>query len=546
MMNKQKNQLSKFERESKKGSYLASFQLSKMYEEGVFVDADEVRSKEYEKIFSDQVKGNRLRLSQVRLVNFRGFKELEIDFPLNQKSTVIVGNNGCGKSSVLTAARKCFSYLNSAITTNSINGDPIAELDISQGEDFSSVVVTLSLGGESQFKISLNRAHRFSGINKKSDLKGARDLSEIFKLAASHEKGFPLPLLASYSVDRAIDVTTEDIESSLELSNEDYIWDQHKGYQKSLTGKADFKLFFRWYKELVERENSGNSDVRSIKSKIEGKKSDLESPILKQLLSLDEAKDKAQSIINNYKEEIKNLEGSLHDLLREKTSRNSKLLLVVEEAIYSFLPGFSDLSIRRDPLDMVISKKGQTLSVLQLSQGEKSMLALVADIARRLTLLNPNSEKPLSGSGIVLLDEIDLHLHPSWQQRVIKQLESTFPNIQFIITTHSPQVCHTIDSENIWVLKEGRKYSAPKGVRGALSSWVLKSLFEVDNRPPDDKYTKILKEYRELVYSDDYDTEPAQEMKSILADHFGSSADFLVELDMYIENREWEKELEKG
>ena len=184
------------------------------------------------------------------------------------------------------------------------------------------------------------------------------------------------------------------------------------------------------------------------------------------------------------------------------------------------------------------------MSVLQLSQGEKSLLALVADIARRLVLLNPTASNPLDGTGIVLIDEIDLHLHPSWQQKVIIRLEETFPNIQFIVTTHSPQVCHTKKSESIWLLKDGKKYKAPKGVKGAVSSWVLKNLFLVDERP-ENEITELLKRYKELVYDDKYHCEEAKVARGQLIDNFGADYDELVSLDLYIENREWEKSFEK-
>jgi predicted ATP-binding protein involved in virulence len=89
---------------------------------------------------------------------------------------------------------------------------------------------------------------------------------------------------------------------------------------------------------------------------------------------------------------------------------------------------------------MLVDKNGKTLDVAQLSQGEKSMMALVGDIARRLAIMNPGLENPLTGFGIVLIDEIDLHLHPNWQRAIIGNLSKTFPNCQFILTTHSPIV----------------------------------------------------------------------------------------------------------
>jgi predicted ATP-binding protein involved in virulence len=169
----------------------------------------------------------------------------------------------------------------------------------------------------------------------------------------------------------------------------------------------------------------------------------------------------------------------------------------------------------------------------------------VADIARRLTLLNPDSTEPLKGSGIVLIDEIDLHLHPSWQQKIIQRLEDTFPNLQFIVTTHSPQVCHTVDSDNIWLLRDGEKFRPPKGTRGAVSSWVLENLFFVDERPPEDKYTLMLKKYKDLVYQNKYNDEQSKSLSNTLTDHFGADYDDLVKLKLYIENDRWEKEYEE-
>jgi hypothetical protein len=104
------------------------------------------------------------------------------------------------------------------------------------------------------------------------------------------------------------------------------------------------------------------------------------------------------------------------------------------------MPDFADLRVRRKPLRMTLIKEDKELLVNQLSDGEKCLLALVGDLARRLAIANPNSSQPLSGHGIVLIDEIELHLHPAWQRNIVHQLRKTFPNCQFLISTHSPQI----------------------------------------------------------------------------------------------------------
>ena len=126
-------------------------------------------------------------------------------------------------------------------------------------------------------------------------------------------------------------------------------------------------------------------------------------------------------------------------VINRETLLNDPQYFAVLHALEIFMPGYSNLRIQRKPrMRMMINKGKQQLDILQLSQGEKSLLALVGDIARRLAMMNPLLEDPLKGEGIILIDEIDLHLHPHWQRNIVRRLRETFPNCQFILTTHSP------------------------------------------------------------------------------------------------------------
>jgi predicted ATP-binding protein involved in virulence len=112
----------------------------------------------------------------------------------------------------------------------------------------------------------------------------------------------------------------------------------------------------------------------------------------------------------------------------------------------AMLDGFEDIRIERRPLAMKVNKNGKSLKIDQLSDGEKCTIALFGDLARRMALANPGKDvNPLEGSGVVLIDELDLHMHTSWQRKVLNVLRDTFPNIQFIITTHSPQILGEMD-----------------------------------------------------------------------------------------------------
>ena len=113
-------------------------------------------------------------------------------------------------------------------------------------------------------------------------------------------------------------------------------------------------------------------------------------------------------------------------------------------ALTTFLGGFHNLRVQEAPLRLLVDKGGVTLDLSQLSDGERSFLAMVCDLGRRLALANPQLKDPLRGAGVVLIDELELHLHPKWQREASEKLRKTFPNIQFIATTHSPFVIQAL------------------------------------------------------------------------------------------------------
>jgi len=119
-----------------------------------------------------------------------------------------------------------------------------------------------------------------------------------------------------------------------------------------------------------------------------------------------------------------------------------------------------------------------------LSDGERSVLALILDISKRLAQANPRLDDPLeTGEAVVLIDEIDLHLHPQWQRKVVGNLERTFRSCQFIATTHSPQVIGEVPHEKIQMIKDGKIYS-PNRSFGIDSSRVLEEVMDTSSRNP--------------------------------------------------------------
>ena len=111
-----------------------------------------------------------------------------------------------------------------------------------------------------------------------------------------------------------------------------------------------------------------------------------------------------------------------------------------------FLPGFTGLRTEEHPFRIVVTQNGRDFLLWQLSDGQRGLMALVLDLARRLILANPLVADPIRhGSAVVLIDELDLHLHPNWQQTIVEKLLGVFRGCQFVCTTHSPFIVQSLD-----------------------------------------------------------------------------------------------------
>jgi hypothetical protein len=168
---------------------------------------------------------------------------------------------------------------------------------------------------------------------------------------------------------------------------------------------------------------------------------------------------------------------------QQNLSLEDPQLSAVRRAIAGMLPGFSGLRIQRDPLHMVIRKGGTTLVIDQLSDGEKLLLALTADLARRLAIAYAEHGDPLKGEAVVLIDEIELHLHPAWQRRVLSSLQRTFPSCQFIVTTHSPQVLSEVPNDAVVLVKDFQFVRPAAPTAGRDSNAILTEVMDTPERP---------------------------------------------------------------
>lgn len=169
-------------------------------------------------------------------------------------------------------------------------------------------------------------------------------------------------------------------------------------------------------------------------------------------------------------------------------------LNAVRRAIEALLPGYTRPRVRRprgtepvgrDRPSLVVTKAGLELSFDQLSGGERVLVALAGDIARRLAIADPKSDDPLRGEGVVLIDEVDLHLHPQWQARVIPALRRTFPGLQFVVSTHSLIALSYVASESVRLLQNFELVEPPSSTRGREPNALASEIYGIRLRPPE-------------------------------------------------------------
>ncbi|WP_024646560.1 AAA family ATPase [Pseudomonas syringae] len=396
-----------------------------------------------------------MEIKSFRLINVGRFSDLEVALAPTERHasrvTVLVGNNGAGKTTLLKSVATSLSWLVARVRTPKGVGSRIDEDTIQNGAVTSSIRIdayddqvfdSLICGPDFHWQIAGTRKGR--NANLSSALNELNLLAEGYRSQLTAKSDSSLPLLAFYPVERSV------LEIPLKVHAK-HTFDQLDGYDNALGRGVDFRRFFEWFREREDSEN--------------------ETGIPTELLTK-----LSQKLLDTELWKV---------LVREHASSRDRQLNAVRNAVEAFMPGFTKLRVKRKPrLHMAIDKDGQTLNVSQLSQGEKSMMALVGDIARRLAMMNPALENPLHGNGIVLIDEVDLHLHPKWQRSLIAQLTTTFPNCQFLLTTHSPLVISDSKDVLVYVMDDG-ELSEPDSLYGLDANQVLLSVMDTDVRNVD-------------------------------------------------------------
>ncbi len=390
-----------------------------------------------------------------------------------KEPNVIIGINGVGKSSILECIAILLSRYTKPVQYPTTSGRLFQEADISTGSEETSNEITVSTAS-CEVTWCLSKQRKKRSKTAGSDLSELRNFIEETHESLKNDSEFNLPVIVHYGVNRA--VLEIPLRGRKKNSN-----DRVSAYEESLDSvQINFNSFFQWFRKLEDLENEQRLDD--------------------------------SNFVNHQLE-------------------------AVRQAIYSLITGLSNLRIRRSPLRMTVKKQDRELNVNQLSDGEKCLLAMVGDLARRLAIANPGLDDPLLGEGIVLIDEIELHLHPRWQRDIIPALKKTFPNCQFIITTHSPQVISHVHPEGVFILErsdEGLFVMSPEGSYGRDSNSILEDLMEVPERPQ-----KIKDSLQQLFrFIDDGNLEAAKELRQELVEKIGDDEPEFVRADVLIRRKE--------
>lgn len=182
------------------------------------------------------------------------------------------------------------------------------------------------------------------------------------------------------------------------------------------------------------------------------------------------------------------LEAVLDDTVRRRNNLTERFLdAAVMDTLAKAAPGVSrawfDPGLRSPT---VLFNTGEAAPWRELSDGFHVFLALVADIARRAVILNEQDggDAAALAEGVVMIDEIDLHLHPRWQRGVLDGLRAAFPKLQFVVTTHSPQVLSSALNRQVRLLRGGGLWPGTVHVEGRDSNAIMREYFQTDDRDP--------------------------------------------------------------
>lgn len=430
-----------------------------------------------------------MKIKNIKLKNFRCFEELVIE--LNERCNVIVGVNGAGKSTILDAlAISIGTYFAKIPTTYSL---PIQKEDVLRKSYLTGSIIST----EYQFPVVISTegiangefiewSRELNGLKNKTTVKNASNLIEVGHIQQQNiQNGVTdttLPIFAYYGTGRLYKkknnrITKLGIKKSSRLD----------GYTDALSLGTNEKQLLRWFEDMTLikiQEDREIPELKTVKTAIEK--------------CFEIGNKDVTDVSINYSVKSKDIEVSYR-----KNNEIEKL-----------------------PLHM-------------FSDGIRITLTMVADIATRMAKLNPQLlDNVLETPGVILIDEIDMHLHPSWQSRIITSLLETFTNIQIITTTHSPIVISNIKSEYLRILKNNEIMNPSTNYNRELDD-IVNNIMETDYRS--EEVRNLINQINQNIDNGEFDE--AKKLLDNLKDILGETDSEVISARNSIELEEFFKEL---
>ena len=441
-------------------------------------------------------------LQSIQLSNYRCFSHLKVDF--DQQLTVLVARNGAGKTTLLDAIAIAFgtfvgSFYNGK--SSQINKRDVrltvTNHDLHEMEPQYPAGIYAQAYWQGEFIEWARHLNTPKSATTRIEAKQLTVIAERMQQAITKKQPVDLPLLAYYGTGRLW------LQKKLSEKKvyEGEFYSRTVGYQDCLDSASHYKYFENWLRYVTRAEFD---------------------------------------LSNQRRERLGH-----HDY--ETDTPYSPLIFVIRQAVDECLKitgwqnirySFSHLAIVMEHVDEGVLELGQ------LSDGVRNMIALVADIAYRIARLNAHlgREAAKATSGLVLIDEIDLHLHPEWQQTVLQNLTTAFPKIQFVVTTHSPQVISCLRREQIRLLDvdlQGQLIAAIPSANpyGRSNADVMQTVMRVSPEPhlPE---TQQLRQYLSLMEQGDWRSDAARILRQNLQSQLGADHPALIRADMIARRRQ--------
>lgn len=370
-----------------------------------------------------------MKIKKLEIHDFRGLSDVIID-NLDPHLNLLMGVNGAGKSSVLDAIALLLQSFTARLTTSAGRGIQISPRDV-QKHSRRGCKLHIELDNN----VSWTK-YKSRGLTSREsdDLSMLYAYTEPIRLALDNEEPECLPIIAHYGVNRAVKEMASTIELRRYMMGIENNGISSETYTNWWNRGAIYRDFLLWFKETEAMEH---------RIRVNG-----------------EPKFRDRSL----------------DAVR-------KVMKVI-------FPEYADIRMI-SPFQVGLIKDDELFSMEMLSDGEKCYITLVCDIVRRLAIANPTG-RILEGEGIVLIDEVDLHLHPSWEATVMPKLHEVFPNIQFIVSAHSPLVASHFDGQ-VYGIDKGEVIPLPR-IHGLDYSTILMDYMGV--RPDNREVSSLVDMYR--------------------------------------------------